>query len=84
MKPPNQSSPEEKDENDLLNVIVYGTAISFGGMGAFLGSLRSIRTDPALEFSWRTIVFFLIGAVAGWAFWKIVFRMAEAKKRKGG
>lgn len=67
-----QQNPEETRKG-LINVMVYGTAIAFGGMAAFLVSLRDIRDDPALVFSYRTVVGFVVGAVLGWLFWRGVW-----------
>ena len=74
---------ENKIGKDLNQVIVYSTSISFGGLGAFLFSLRHVGKDPTLVFSNRTVVGFIAGFLAGWIFWKVVQRFNEKKSRPG-
>jgi hypothetical protein len=74
---------ENKIGKDLNRVIVYATSISFGGLAAFLFSLRHVRKDPTLVFSNRTVVGFIAGFLAGWIFWKVVQRLNEKKSRPG-
>jgi hypothetical protein len=60
-------------EKSLFKVIVFGTAISFGCLGAIIGSMKSFfHGDAAFTFSLRTVVGFVVGSLAGWLFWKIV------------
>src|SRR6476661_4854409 len=75
---------ENKIGKDLNRVIVYSTSISFGGLAAFLFSLRHVRKDPTLIFSSRTVVGFVAGFLAGWIFWWVVKRLNEKKPRPGG
>ena len=74
---------ENKTGKDLNRVIVYCTSISFGGLAAFLFSLRDVRKDPTLVFSSRTVLAFIAGFLAGWIFWKLVQRLNEKKSRPG-
>ena len=60
-------------EKSLLKVMVYGTALSFGILGAIVASMKDFfHGDATFTFSLRTIVGFLVGFFAGWLFWKIV------------
>jgi phage-related holin len=64
-----------KHENALIKVIVFATAISFGVLGAIITSMRGFfHGEVGFHFSILSIVGFLIGVVAGWGFWKLVFR----------
>ena len=74
---------ENKIGKDLNRVIVYSTSISFGGLAAFLVSLRHVRKDPTLVFSRRTVIGFIAGFLVGWIFWKVVQRLNEKKSRPG-
>jgi hypothetical protein len=70
-----------KHQHSLKKLMVYATAISFGGLGAFLCSLRHVRDDPTLVLSYWTILGFIIGAVTGFAFWAGVDHLE--KKNRG-
>lgn len=75
-----EQSPHEKS---LWTVIVLGTAISFGLLGAIIGSMKGFfQGDATFAFSARTIIGFVVGAVAGWLLWKIV-RSKIAKSGDG-
>lgn len=69
-------------EKSLFSVMVFGTAISFGFLGAIIGSMKDFfGGDASFAFSFRTILGFVLGCVAGWLFWKfILHRMAKSKK----
>lgn len=86
MKPGDEESEIQassvKHQQSLYRVIVWATAISFGGMAAFLFSLRHMRDDPTLEFSYRTVIAFVIGAILGRLFWKGVEHLE--RKNRGG
>ena len=66
---------ENKIGKDLNRIIVYSSSIGFGGLAAFLASLRHVRKDPTLVFSSRTVVSFIAGFLAGWIFWKFLERL---------
>ena len=74
---------ENKIGKDLDRMIVYSTSIGFGGLAAFLFSLRHVRKDPTLVFSIRTVAGFIAGFLGGWIFWKVVQRLNERKSRPG-
>ena len=78
-----RNNNENKIGKDLNRVIVYSTSIGFGGLAAFLFSLRHVRKDPTLVFSSRTVVGFIAGYLAGWIFWKVVQRLNEKKSHPG-
>ena len=67
-----EQSPHEKS---LWNVVVLGTAISFGILGAIIGSMKGFfQGDVTFTFSARTIIGLVIGVFAGWLLWKLVRR----------
>ena len=64
------NSPHEKT---LFRVMVIGTCLSFGILGAIAASMKDfIHGNAAFEFSFRTIIGFVIGFALGWAFWKVL------------
>jgi NhaP-type Na+/H+ or K+/H+ antiporter len=69
---------ETNHQKGLLRVMVIGTSISFGAMAAIVVSMKDFfRGNAALEFSYKTVVAFLLGCVAGWLFWKFVKRKSN-------
>jgi hypothetical protein len=63
-----------KHENTLIKVIVFGTALSFGALGAIITSMSGFfHGEVGFHFSWFSIVGFIVGFLAGWAVWKLVF-----------
>jgi len=58
--------------------MVIGTAISFGAMAAIVVSMKDfLRGNAALELSYKTVIAFVLGCLAGWLFWKVVRRKAD-------
>lgn len=68
------------DQKGLLKVMTYSTALAFGGLAAFLCSFRDIRNDPTLEFSYRTVLAFVVGVLIGILFWKAVEYLARRNR----
>src|SRR5215813_7450056 len=65
-----EPSPHEKT---LVRIMVLGTSLSFGILGAIALSMKDfIGGNAAFEFSLRTIVGFFAGCVVGWLFWKFI------------
>ena len=63
----------------FFKVIVFGSALALGGLGAIIGSMKDFfHGDAALEISWKTAVGFILGFAAGWTFWRVL----RAKIRK--
>ena len=66
---------ETNHQKGLLRVMVLGTAISFGAMAALVVSMKDFFAgNAAFEFSYKTVVAFVLGCLAGWAFWKLIRR----------
>ena len=67
-----ESSPHEKG---LLRVMVWGTSLSFGVLGGIIASMKVfVGGDAAFTFSFKTVLGFLAGFVAGLLFWMAVLR----------
>ena len=65
-----ESSPHEKS---LFKVMIAGTALSFGILGAIVASMKGFfNGDATFVFSLRTIIGFAVGSLAGWLFWKFI------------
>jgi len=63
-----ERSPGEKS---LFKVIRFASALSFGLLGAIIGSMKDFfHGDAALSFSWKTAVGFVLGFAIGWLPWK--------------
>ena len=63
-----EKSPGEKG---LFKVIRFGSALSFGLLGAIIGSMKDFfHGEAALSFSWKTVVGFVLGFIIGWLPWK--------------
>jgi hypothetical protein len=61
-------------EKTLLKVIIFGTAVSFGVLGAIIASMNGFfHGEVSFHFSIGSIIGFVLGFIAGWAFWKAVF-----------
>jgi len=64
----------------LLKVMVLSTALSFGCLGAIIASMRGFfHGDASFHFSIRTILGFVVGAIAGWLFWKLLLRLKKER-----
>ena len=77
-----EPSPHEKT---LVRIMVLGTSLSFGILGAIALSMKDfIGGNAAFEFSLRTIVGFLAGCAVGWLFWRFIrSRMNRNNKQSG-
>jgi hypothetical protein len=65
---------DTKHEGTLIKVIVFATAVSFGVLGGIMTSMRGFfHGEVAFHFSFLSIVGFVLGCIAGWTFWKLVF-----------
>lgn len=62
-------NPNPLSDPLFFRITAFSTALGMGLLGAFLFSLKDIRHDTSLEFSWATVVAFIIGACVGWGFW---------------
>ena len=60
-------------ETALIKVMMFGTALAFGGLGAVMLSMKDFfHGDAAFQFSFRTILGFAIGFVVGWLIWRFL------------
>ena len=68
-------SPHNKN---LFNIMVFGTAISFGLLGAIAFSMKDFfHGDATFSFSYKTIFGFVLGFAVGWVFWRVVRSKVE-------
>jgi len=63
-------SDSSKNERDFFRIVSISTALALGTMAAFLYSMKDIAHDATLEFTAGTVVAFVVGAAAGWGFWR--------------
>ena len=63
-----------KHESTLIKVIIFSTALSFGVLGGIIASMTGFfHGEVSFHFSLGSIVGFVLGFLAGLAFWKVVF-----------
>ena len=66
-----------KHEKTLFRVMTLGTALAFGILGAIIFSMKDFAGGNAtFEFSYRTVLAFVLGCLGGWLFWWLVRRRA--------
>ena len=66
---------EPNHEKGLVRVMMIGTSLSFGALAAIMVSMKDFfRGNAALEFSYKTVVAFVVGCLAGWGFWQLIRR----------
>ena len=73
-------NPNPLADQKFYFITAFSTALALGCMLAFLVSLRDIRNDLTFEFSYKTILMFIIGAVLGWGFWAFVRKIIARVK----
>ena len=73
-----------KHEKRLFRVMVIGTALSFGILAAIMVSMKGFFGGSGdFEFSYKTVLAFFLGCLAGWAFWWLVRRwMRQADQNR--
>jgi hypothetical protein len=60
-------------EKSLFVVMAFGSAFSFGCLGAIIGSMKGFfGGDVTFVFSLRTLAGFALGFLAGWLLWKFI------------
>ena len=65
-----------RHEKGLFRVIMVGTALSFGILGAIVVSMKDfVGGNATFEFSYKTVVAFVVGCLAGWGFWRLIQRV---------
>ena len=64
-----------KHEKGLFRVMVIGTELSFGILAAVIASMKGyVGGSGDFQFSYKTVLGFFLGCLAGWAFWWLVRR----------
>jgi len=80
----NPMSDVSQHDKGLLNIFVWATALSFGILAAIASSMKDfIGGNATFEFSYKTVLGFIGGSVAGWLFWRFVRRrISQASKKE--
>ena len=64
-----------KHEKGLFRVMVIGTELSFGILAAVIASMKGyVGGSGDFQVSYKTVLGFFLGCLAGWAFWWLVRR----------
>jgi hypothetical protein len=73
-----------RHDKGLLRIFIWATAFSFGILAAIAFSMKDfIGGNATFDFSYKTVLGFIGGTVAGWLFWQFVQRrIREAAKNK--
>ena len=67
----------------LFSVFVWATALSFGTLAAIACSMKNFfGGNASFQFSYKTIVGFVIGGVVGWIFWVVIDRVIRTRNKK--
>jgi NhaP-type Na+/H+ or K+/H+ antiporter len=72
------SEGDSQHEKTLNRVMVYGTAMAFGMLGAVMASMKDfLHGNATFTFSLRTVVAFVAGFLLGWLFWWVIRRFKQ-------
>jgi len=74
-------SDSSKNERDFFRIVSISTGLALGTMAAFLYSMKDLAHDATLEFTPGTVVAFVLGAAAGWGFWRGIKFLNRAKRK---
>ena len=69
------SNTSQGNLRGLLRIAALSTAIGFGSVTGSLYSLRQSPSGLTFVFSVGTLVAFVVGAAAGWFYWRALDRM---------
>ena len=69
------SDTPQENLRGLLRIAALSTAIGFGSVTGSLYSLRQSPSGLTFVFSVGTLVAFVVGAAAGWFYWRALDRM---------
>jgi len=67
----------------LFRVAAASTAIGFGSVAGSLYSLRQGPSGMIFVFSVGSVVAFILGAAAGWFYWRVLNRIIVGPERDG-
>ena len=73
-------NPNPLADQKFYFITALSTALALGCMLGFLVSLRDLRTDLSFDFSYKTILMFIVGAALGWGFWAWVRRKTASRQ----
>jgi hypothetical protein len=63
----------KNNDRGLIRVIKFSSAAGLGIMAAFLYSVKQVTPRLRYEFSFGTVISFLLGTILSWFFWRLVF-----------
>lgn len=72
-------NPNPLADQKFYFITALSTALALGCMLGFLISLRDLRNDLSFEFSYKTILMFIVGAALGWGFWAWVRKKTASR-----
>ncbi len=65
-------------QKGLFRLMTFGTALSFGILGAIIFSMKDfVGGNATFEFSYRTVLGFILGFFIGWFFWWLIRRWTQ-------
>lgn len=73
-----RTDSEDKNLRDFLRIAMFSTALGVGVVAASLYSLRKTPSGLGFELTIGSVVAFIIGAAAGWWYWRMVGKLVLA------
>jgi hypothetical protein len=67
---------------DLLRIVTFGSALTWGGIMASLQALVPVGAGFSFRVSWLTFAAFIAGTGAVYFFWQIILRQTEGPHQK--
>lgn len=84
MEGPNHTSDPFGDPK-FYKWVSTSTALALSVMLGFTASIRDLFDDPTFEFSWKSVVFLLVGWFAAKGFWAFIRKkVQESAAREQG
>src|SRR5579863_9016086 len=73
---------ETKNERDVMRIIIWGSAVSFGFLAAALQALRPNPAGFTFQVSVITLLAFMVGVGIVFVFWKIVLNRSGGARQR--
>ena len=71
-----------KNERQLMRVVQASVALSVGAMSAFFFSVKQVNPVIRFEFTFATVLSFLVAAVLSWFVWQAIVSTGRADKSR--
>lgn len=66
------NAPSPSPQAPLIKLMTVATALSFGILAAIVASMKDFfGGDASMQFSYKTGLGFVLGAIAGWGLWVV-------------